>query len=111
MNYQKPQMSPLNLHTEAASCTPCTRISITPAISVQATVGNQTVGAEVPAIGTNSPLDPRCPTTPLPGTPSIGGIQGIQLPRDLSGIIGGIQPVGIDLPPVPPIVSISHLPA
>jgi hypothetical protein len=111
MNYQKPQMSPVSLQTEAAGCTPCTRIAITPGISVYATVGNQTVGVDVPATGINSPLDPNCPTTPVPGSPQIGGIEGIQLPRDLNGIIGGVQPVVIDLPPVPQIVSIAHLPA
>lgn len=112
MNYQKPMMGPVSLQTEAASCSPCVLLTVTPpALVVDATVGNQRIhvdGSSVvggKSIVVTSPTSGGCPNTPQPGTPQIGGIDAIQLPRGLGDLVGVQTPVAVDVP----IVSIAHL--
>ncbi len=112
MNYQKPTLSPVSLQAEAAGCSPCVLITVAPPpVRASVTVGDQTVEVSldgVKPITVTSPTSGGCPTTPIPGTPTVGGIDSIQLPtlRDLIG--NGATPVAVDLPPA---IAIAHLPA
>ncbi|MFA5943266.1 MAG: hypothetical protein WC876_02240 [Candidatus Thermoplasmatota archaeon] len=102
--YQKPMMTQVGLETETASCSPCILITVTPPpVKASATVGDATVNVDTSglvggSVVVTSPTSGGCPTNPLPGLPTIGPVQGIQLPREIGSIIGGI-----DLPPIVPI--------
>lgn len=107
MNYQKPTMSPVDLQTEAASCSPCILLTISPPkllppVSAEVTVGDQVISVSTDGVAqprpivVTSPTSGGCPSQALPGLPSVGPLDGIVVPGN---------PVIIDLPRLPPAVA------